>query len=413
MVSARSIAGVLAVSVLGCGPSVATPSGEGTATGDQTAGSTGSTGSTGGSSTTAASTLDPSSGSSTSGSEPLGLCFETHALEQSLFIFGYGVADFDVDGRAEIWSTDVVRPGVWSVDVFTYQGDGAMELRAQWSASDRMISVADVDHDGLNDAVFRDDSDQLYARSVMNDALDLDTNVLALGLPTRDPLLWDDVNGDGRVDVFLEEPGGKEAGLRVWLASGPGSFEPGVVPLPLEPYTSPEAVRRSGPSEFTVQVRSGGIGFFDYQILTVTIDADGEMMTIGSLPWEQWTVVEARDRSGDGRPDLVLKGFGGEPSFAMSGPTEDYEILELSEYRGDSVSGRFVEPARHDILVQTDGESFELWSGSPIPTDLTEAVIGTVELSGAVAADLDGDGLDELLHPGDPASVTKVVRCPL
>lgn len=276
------------------------------------------------------------------------------------------VVDLDGDGRAEIVAAN---NGSQSVSVlrnqtapggtlsFTVQGQRATGVGAQW------IRHADLNNDGRPDLIVAGDPSPTNALAVL-----LNTTNIAAGTGpefsaaqgfggnfTATGLALADIDGDGRIDVLVNGPGG----VRVFrntttpgastvtfatpvlvAGSGPGA---GLGIGDVDGDGRPDLVRTSGLGSVTVlrntSIGPGSISFGAPIAFDVGFDDYDLAVT---------------DLNGDGRPDIVLTRFSGNElrvlrNLTRPGGTPKFQLLpaiavpgrpiglELGDLNGDGI----------------------------------------------------------------------------
>ena len=217
-----------------------------------------------------------------------------------------------------------------------------------------------------------------------------------------------DFDGDGRVDVLAGSVGGPAPGLVLYAAPAGGgaefvagagaiagavdAFEFAVVDVDADGDVDVVAANASSPAGFRLLLNDGLGGF------SVAPNSQWPASQVGSVIW-----IGAGDFDGDGWTDVAaVLGFGA-PVWRRN--------LGGGVFGGDQTLGVFAAQPSSGVIGDFDGDTFAdlivfgaagqdgTFSGSPIGLGAgTLATSIGIPGSGAVAADIDGDGDDDLVR---------------
>lgn len=213
-----------------------------------------------------------------------------------------------------------------------------------------------------------------------------------------------DFNGDGRVDLMIGRLGGTPAGLVLFAApAGAGQEFVTVAVLP-----------------------SGGAAFS--QVAAADVDADGDVdVVVGDTsapsswrlllndgvgnftfaPATQWLAdspamiysLATGDFNGDGFPDMFASTLTGPIWRANLGGLgfSGSQAVGVASLATDGVVGDFNGDGFDDLFMYGATGVQDLYVGSPSGLSLSSSSVGSIVGGLPIAADRDGDGMDELL----------------
>ncbi len=289
--------------------------------------------------------------------------------------FPLALADLDGDGDVDAISPDAVFEEIGGVLRPTYRRSTA----APW----REAVIADLDRDGRPDVVV---ASHLPGLDVLRSG---DGGFTRVAIDTAGPtanLRTGDFDGDGLTDIAFRERTTRGDRLRV-LFGTVGAFEP---PLPV----------MGGPAILRFEVGRFGDARGVFEL------ADDLAITVRDNNRGRLAFVEG---AGDRRLRSAL--------FLVRGPEPDVPLGAITGRFGSSASASVVALSR-----TTDGTR-RLWIFPPTrdaayepDTAIVTAELGelaTLEIRRLAAADLDGDGLDEVIalgaRPGDGSALVVVI----
>lgn len=294
---------------------------------------------------------------------------DTFSVASIVGLQGYGTnlrsfaaGDLDLDGDPDILAWLDVTNGGWALTPFLNDGTGVMTAGIRvvdGSAVPSLLELADLDDDGVLDAVSVGDPGGVVARIGMGDGTFASPVAIASHRDPRDFAIGD-VDADGWLDIVEVEDSRNE--VLVHLGTGGGSFAPvGAVP--------------SGFADSVMDIALGDIDG-DGRLDSVTSGRDGG--GVGSATWQFLVML------GNGDGTFVA----GSPS-PSSDPLVDLRTVDLDidgradVWAGRQINSRVIPELRYG---RADGSlSAKSFFG------------GSERARGYVLADLDRDGNSDLI----------------
>jgi len=203
------------------------------------------------------------------------------------------------------------------------------------------------------------------------------------------------MDADGRLDLLVDDRGGEA--ILLLPGRGEGSFDPAGVRIDVggDPYRGLALADLDGDGRTDVLTPNGG------EVAIVLRTEDGGFASPRLLPAPGPFEVGVADLDGDGTPDLVVAGEPGRVHVVRgSGDGEFVESLFETRWSGGAkavATGDFDGDGNGDAAVTNWAEREVLVLFGGRDGIRTQRVPGGENPWGVGAADLDGDGRDELL----------------
>jgi hypothetical protein len=307
-----------------------------------------------------------------------------------------GTADFDGDGKADLLAYDVVG----GINTYTIYLDFKRPVAVPPAAGG--FSIEDVNGDGRPDLVAAD----LYRKQIIvllnrGDATFVEKDTPLAPTAGTPFAAWADFNGDGRKDLFID--GSVDpflASMFVYISVGDGTF--------VREYSLPV---ESGYFLFAEDVNGDGRAdlFFQRGLeVIVYLRQDKGFALAQSLGVVHGDAGGAPDLNGDGRADIIVSAYPWEGDyftvmFDLAGPprvtsTRINGSLRLTaDFNGDGAPDLLVET--HDGSKDGNGAflvtGLQVWLNNRDGTfRLTDQLPGYHEIENVM--DWDGDGLPDL-----------------
>lgn len=318
---------------------------------------------------------------------------------------------------------DIAYLGDLGVAVMRNDGSGGLlgPGDAAPSGFHRQLFAVDIDGDGLDDLVYNDGIDFALAYSDGSGNLTGATTVPG-GIGNGG--IAADIDQDGFADLVYAP---RAAAAEVAYGRGDGSFSAGVA-LPVADLNAAVVASWGYECSSSTSIAAGDLdGDGDTDIAVFCYDRVGLMLSSGGRAWQAGGVdtlpvneadmqVSLGDVTGDGRADLlyhsdaaltVQPGLGsgfGDPVEATDGCAPSYLLRAptLTDLDGDGDLDAGVAGAGCGLA------SFYLFDSGQPPDAAFERIIDG-EASDSVAADLDGDGLAEIIVADAANSLLHVV----
>jgi hypothetical protein len=320
------------------------------------------------------------------------------------------LGDVDGDGRLDILSAN---PGSADVSVLVGKGDGTFASRADYpsAGASTALALGDLNGDYAVDIVAADaDTDVVAVLAGKGDGAFFVPNVVVY--PTGDDAKTDawirsvvlgDLNGDGRLDLVVPNPGA--AAVSVLLGQGDGTLA-----------SKRDFAVVDGPVSLALGDLNGD-GKLDLVSASDTAAAasvllgngDGTFAAKADYPSaEGATSVALGDLNGDGRLDIAIANSGlsnsppsvsvllgrGDGGFAanVDYPTDEWtESVALGDLNGDG---------HLDIVTaNVNGNTLSVLLGNGDGTFAAKVDYPTGNSASVAVADLDGDGSLDLVTP--------------
>ncbi len=316
------------------------------------------------------------------------------------------VADVDGDGRQDLL---VASEATGRLTLFRGDGTGGLRREGTVAAGDHPVDLALADFDGDGDLdVVAANHETRYLTLLLGTGdgafRPAPSGTLALAVqPHPHAVLARDMDGDGRVDLLVDDRQGR--GLRLLRGRGDGTFTtPGLlIPTGGDPYRGMAAGDLNGdgqPDLVTPNPRAVGV--------VLQSDPPGGFMAPASIPAPAPFAVALLDLNGDGHLDLLAasdEGSGRLDAFVGDGQG-GFGPLAGAPWRMGSgakkmVTGDFNGDGWTDVAVSAyHSPDVLLLYGHP--TDLRTATVPGGQHPWALAAgDLNGDGRDDLVVADD------------
>ncbi|HET7570306.1 MAG TPA: VCBS repeat-containing protein [Gammaproteobacteria bacterium] len=317
------------------------------------------------------------------------------------------LADINGDGTLDIVTDDASH-----VNVFYGQATLAAmpDQQVSVASSSPNIAAGDFNEDGYTDIV-ESDRGSRYLQVLLNQGGKLSDPAPTHSFPV-DVAPWGtisvaDVDGDGHLDLFVDDDGCYGDSSYVLYGSGDGTFtNPAPVPAGVCGYTTAIVAAGNGLSNLltgswwwdAVVTEARNLGdrkFYTYaSYLYATADADGTVHGLGASD------LAVADFDGNGRPDLVTadtsdhsfslllgSGEGGfkAPVVHALSPMDGIASIAAADVDGDGNA---------DVLVPSDNGTLYAWlgdgAGGFASPETSTAASGTV--NDIAVGDVNGDG---------------------
>ncbi len=304
--------------------------------------------------------------------------------------------DFNDDGRLDL---AVVNAGDGTVSVLLGNGDGTFRSQLIYAVGDDpdAIVAGDFNGDGDLDLAVANQGDGTVSVLMGNGNGTFQPQVTyAVG---DDPaaLVAGDFNGDGRLDLAVANE--FDGTVSVLMNHGNGTFQPQVTyPVGDDP-SSIVAGDFNGDGRLDLAVANAGDG-------TVSV-----LMNNGSgafQPQATYTVgalngsLVTGDFNGDGQLDLAIaNGYSGTVSVLIGngdGTFQEPETFGVGTYIDDLVTGDFNGDGLFDLaVISPDPNTIPVLMSNGNGTFATANLFATTPDNTPVVADLNGDGIDDVL----------------
>ena len=307
------------------------------------------------------------------------------AFDGYLATFPFVAGDFDHDGNADV----AIRNAASGPDEITFLwGDGKGNFSSQSIVSDHSftLEVGDVNGDGITDIFAGGDSAYAYASVVLGQSGRNFPSAQTLYPNSSGPMSVGDVFGDGFTDLVV---GGVYTG---------GPFN---IPATIFHYQSNGtfAIKGAAPTYPTVLVDLNGdgipdmVGFTGEEILIWKGDGTGVFSApVNTVPAPSgFSQYYFRDMDKDGHMDIVLPGeiLYGDGNFNFTAVTWDlYDNFAVGDFDGDGIPDIATVSG---ILFGAGNRTFTA------PMGLSPVSGSTLPFPTQVVADLNGDGMDDLI----------------